>query len=252
MHIRASSGRAGVAKLGEGTSSQPIPGNASYGLYSLRFVAGAPANIFRWPSDHNLVTDSRDDGGMRKISQEDLDALNNLVQAGLTEVVSIDEFGEPSYRIASRFLAQHFARTQGSPGVRGSAPVLKPDVRSARRRSRCPSPSVAQIKTQPVPFKGAKGERSDPLTVSATLSHRDRRRASPVPGREVSRRQSFAPPSLPSRFPLGFRLGISLGFRLGISLGFRLGISLGFHLGIRYVRNLIRGLVRSSVSPTVA
>jgi len=46
---------------------------------------------------------------MRKISQEDLDALNNLVQAGFIEVVCIDEFGEPSYRIASRFLAQHFA-----------------------------------------------------------------------------------------------------------------------------------------------
>jgi len=42
---------------------------------------------------------------MRKVSQEDLDALNALVQDGLIEVVSIDEFGEPSYRLASRFTA---------------------------------------------------------------------------------------------------------------------------------------------------
>jgi hypothetical protein len=87
-----------------------------------------------------VVTGIRDDGVMRKITQEQLDALNNLVQAGLIEVVCIDEFGEPSYRIASLFLAEHFARTEGSPGVWGSAPVVpKPDVRSARRRSRCPS-----------------------------------------------------------------------------------------------------------------
>jgi hypothetical protein len=109
-----------------------------------------------------LVTGSRDDGGMRKVSQEDLDALNNLVQAGLIEVVCIDEFGEPSYRIASRFLAQHFARTEGSPGVRGNAPVPKPDVRPARRRSRCPSPSVAQTKTQPVPSRAPKASEAIP------------------------------------------------------------------------------------------
>jgi hypothetical protein len=39
---------------------------------------------------------------MRKVSQEDLDALNHLVQGGLIEVVSVEEFGEPSYRLASR------------------------------------------------------------------------------------------------------------------------------------------------------
>jgi hypothetical protein len=73
-----------------------------------------------------LVTSTRDDRGMRKVSQEDLDALNHLVQDGLIEVVSIDEFGEPSYRLASRFTVDHVARTGGSPGVRGSAPVPKP------------------------------------------------------------------------------------------------------------------------------
>jgi hypothetical protein len=50
-----------------------------------------------------LVTGTRDDGGMREANQEDLEALNNLVQDGLIEVVSIDEYGEPSYRLASRF-----------------------------------------------------------------------------------------------------------------------------------------------------
>ena len=99
---------------------------------------------------------------MRKVSQEDLDALNFLVQDGLIEVVSIDEFGEPSYRIASRFLAQHFARTEGSPGVRGRAPVPEPEVRSARRRSRCPSPSVAQIKPQPVASRAPKASKAIP------------------------------------------------------------------------------------------
>lgn len=108
------------------------------------------------------MTGSRDDGGMRKITQDDLDALNNLVQAGLIEVVRIDEFGEPCYRIASRFLAEHFARTGGSARVRGSAPVPKPDVRSARRRSLCPSPSVAQIKTQPVPSRAPKASEAIP------------------------------------------------------------------------------------------
>jgi hypothetical protein len=116
------------------------------------------------------VTGSRDDGGMRKISQEDLDALNNLVQAGLIEVVCIDEFGEPSYRIASRFLAQHFARTGGSPGVRGSAPVV-----SKPRSAFGPSPLALPVSVgRPSQdaagaVKGAEGERSDPLTVSATL-----------------------------------------------------------------------------------
>ena len=110
-----------------------------------------------------MVTGIRDDGCMRKVTQEQLDALNNLVQAGLIEVVCIDEFGEPSYRIASRFLAEHFARTGGSPGVRGRAPVVpKPDVRPARRRSRCPSPSVAQIRTQPVPSRAPKASEAVP------------------------------------------------------------------------------------------
>jgi hypothetical protein len=40
------------------------------------------------PSDHNSVTNARDDGWRRKVSQEELDALNNLVQDGLVEVVS--------------------------------------------------------------------------------------------------------------------------------------------------------------------
>ena len=38
------------------------------------------------------------------LTVEDLETLNNLVQDGLIEVVSIDAAGEPSYRIASRFL----------------------------------------------------------------------------------------------------------------------------------------------------
>ena len=108
------------------------------------------------------MTGIRDDGCMRKVTQEQLDALNNLVQAGLIEVVCIDEFGEPCYRIASRFLAQHFALTEGSPGVRGSAPVPKPDARPARRRSRCPSPSVAQLETQPVPSRAPKASEAVP------------------------------------------------------------------------------------------
>jgi hypothetical protein len=97
-----------------------------------------------------LVTGTRDDCGMRKVSQEDLDALNSLVRDGLIEVVSIDEHGEPSYRLASRFTVDHVARTRESPGVRGSVPVPKPDVRSVRRRLLCPSPSVAHVKTQRV------------------------------------------------------------------------------------------------------
>jgi hypothetical protein len=39
-----------------------------------------------------------------KLTVEDLETLNDLVQDGLIEVVSIDSTGEPSYRIASRFL----------------------------------------------------------------------------------------------------------------------------------------------------
>jgi hypothetical protein len=38
------------------------------------------------------------------LTADDLEMLNNLVQDGLIEVVSIDCTGEPSYRIASRFL----------------------------------------------------------------------------------------------------------------------------------------------------
>ena len=99
---------------------------------------------------------------MRKVSQEDLDALNYLVQDGLIEVVSIDEFGEPSYRLASRFTVEQVARTGGSPGVRGGAPVPKPDVRSVHRRSLCPSPSVAHIRTQPVPSRAPKASEAIP------------------------------------------------------------------------------------------
>ena len=108
------------------------------------------------------MTGSRDDGGMRKVSQEDLDTLNQLVQDGLIEVVSIDEFGEPSYRLASRFTVEQVARTGGSPGVRGGAPVPKPDVRSVHRRSLCPSPSVAHIRTQPVPSRAPKASEAIP------------------------------------------------------------------------------------------
>jgi hypothetical protein len=39
-----------------------------------------------------------------KLSAEDLEALNVLVQDGLIEVVSVDPDGTPYYRIASRFL----------------------------------------------------------------------------------------------------------------------------------------------------
>jgi hypothetical protein len=39
-----------------------------------------------------------------KLSVEDLEALNVLVQDGLIEVVSVDPDGTPNYRIASRFL----------------------------------------------------------------------------------------------------------------------------------------------------
>src|ERR1035441_3791776 len=39
-----------------------------------------------------------------KLSVEDLEALNVLVQDGLIEVVSVDPDGTPYYRIASRFL----------------------------------------------------------------------------------------------------------------------------------------------------
>jgi hypothetical protein len=38
-----------------------------------------------------------------QLTSEDLEMLNDLVQDGLIEVVSIDAAGEPSYRIASRF-----------------------------------------------------------------------------------------------------------------------------------------------------
>ncbi len=38
-----------------------------------------------------------------KLTAEDLEMFNDLVQSGLIEVVSIDAAGEPSYQIASRF-----------------------------------------------------------------------------------------------------------------------------------------------------
>jgi hypothetical protein len=42
-----------------------------------------------------------------KLSVEDLEALNVLVQDGLIEVVSVDPDGTPYYRIASRFSELH-------------------------------------------------------------------------------------------------------------------------------------------------
>ena len=38
-----------------------------------------------------------------KLTADDLELLNDLVQDGLIEVVSIDAAGVPSYQIASRF-----------------------------------------------------------------------------------------------------------------------------------------------------
>jgi hypothetical protein len=58
---------------------------------------------------------------MRKLTQEDLDDLNNLVQAGLIEVVSIDAAGEPSYRISSRYTVRIVPEPEGAPGA-GAAP----------------------------------------------------------------------------------------------------------------------------------
>jgi hypothetical protein len=122
---------------------------------------------------------------MRKVSQEDLDALNFLVQDGLIEVVSIDEFGEPSYRLASEFIAEHNARTGGSSGVRGSAPGSGAAPRGPGQRpgvqARCasgPSPlalpvSVGRPRQDAAGVvKGAEGERSDPLTASTMLPPR--------------------------------------------------------------------------------
>jgi hypothetical protein len=65
--------------------------------------------------------------GMRKVSQEDLDALNFLVQDGLIEVVSIDEFGEPA------IVSHH-----GSPPSMMPGPERVPGSGAAPR---CPSPS---------------------------------------------------------------------------------------------------------------
>jgi hypothetical protein len=53
---------------------------------------------------------------MRKLTQEDLDDLNNLVQAGLIEVVSIDAAGEPSYRISSRYTVRILPGPEGARG----------------------------------------------------------------------------------------------------------------------------------------
>ncbi len=52
-----------------------------------------------------------------KLTTEDLETLNDLVQDGLIEVVSIDAAGEPSYRIASRFL-NAAKGPGGQPGAR--------------------------------------------------------------------------------------------------------------------------------------
>jgi hypothetical protein len=124
--------------------------------------------IFRWPGDHNLVTGSRDDGGMRKVSQEDLDALNYLVQDGLIEVVSIDEFGEPSYRLASEFTAERVARTGESPGVRGSARCPKPSSAGGLLHTgEQGTPSVGRGGSIADTVKGSLRSPSAPLTVSA-------------------------------------------------------------------------------------
>jgi hypothetical protein len=47
---------------------------------------------------------ARDDPAMmaREVSDEDLAALNELVQSGLAEVVTLED-GQPHYRLASRF-----------------------------------------------------------------------------------------------------------------------------------------------------
>jgi hypothetical protein len=132
---------------------------------------------------------------MRKVSQADLDALNFLVQDGLIEVVSIDEFGEPSYRIASRFTAEHFARTGGSPRGPGQRPGIQ---------ARCaigPSPLAVPVSVgrpeQAIAdaVKGAEGERSDPLTASAMLPPRPTEGVPPsrlgVPIRKRIRVRSF-------------------------------------------------------------
>jgi hypothetical protein len=49
---------------------------------------------------HNSVTRQCDDPAMDEVAREDLEALNELVQSGLVEVVSIKD-GEPFYRLAS-------------------------------------------------------------------------------------------------------------------------------------------------------
>jgi hypothetical protein len=177
MHVRTSSGRGDVVKPDEVNPSpqpapQPAPQKRVLGLNSPRFVADFPGSIFCWPSDHNLVTGTRDYRGMRKVSQEDLDALNSLVQDGLIEVVSIDEHGEPSYCLASRFTVDPCCLDPREPRGPGQRPGAKPDVRSARHRSLSPSPSVAPNSDAAGAVKRAEGERSDPLTVSATLPPR--------------------------------------------------------------------------------
>jgi len=75
---------------------------------------------------------------MRRLTQEDLDDLNNLVQAGLIEVVSIAA-GEPSYRISSRYTVTILPGPEGAwnPGERpggvcGGASRLAADELSAR------------------------------------------------------------------------------------------------------------------------
>ena len=90
-------------------------------------------NVGCWPDGHDPAILISDAGNMRKISQEMLDALNNLVQMGLIEVVSIDEFGEPSYRIASQFTAEHAARTtkKKEPRTETPTPLSERNVDSA-------------------------------------------------------------------------------------------------------------------------
>jgi hypothetical protein len=47
-----------------------------------------------------LLTHKCDDPAMNEVTKEDLEALNELVQSGLVEVVSIED-GIPSDRLAS-------------------------------------------------------------------------------------------------------------------------------------------------------
>jgi len=191
---------------------------------------------------------------MRKVSQEDLDALNALVQDGLIEVVSIDEHGEPSYRLASQFTVDHVARTRESPGAPGQRPGAQ---------ARCPfgplplavPVSVGRPSSDAAgAVKGAEGERSDPLTVSAMLPPRPTEGApfSQAWGEqpaEPSRIESHA--SDTSRFTPRIRLGYVSVHASGTSR-FTPRIRLGSRLGCVLVHVLVRALVSSVIPSTVS